>query len=39
MTNSKSYGIALKFIKGLTISLVTSAAIIGAGHTIFYIFG
>jgi len=38
MTNSKSYGIALKFIKGLTISLVISAAIIGAGHTIFYNF-
>jgi len=39
MTINKSYGITLKLIKSLTISLVTTAAIIGAGHTIFYIFG
>jgi hypothetical protein len=39
MTEKQISGLAVKISKGLLLNIVITAAVIGAGHAIFYTFG
>lgn len=39
MSEKKIPGLAVKISKGLILNVVITAAVIGAGHAIFYTFG